>query len=138
MPYKERGKFEQAERLYQEVFAAHLAKKDEGPDHPGTLSCKNNLAVLYQTQGKYDRAEPLLWEVVASFASKAMTPRILALAGSLRRGSFNKRLVPNAAKGARDAGAEVRLIQAAVAGINGNGTRLRCFPSRFITAFASR
>ena len=39
-----------------------------------------------------------------------MMPRILAFAGSLRRDSFNKKLVPIAAKAARDAGAEVTLI----------------------------
>src|SRR5262245_26887233 len=39
-----------------------------------------------------------------------MVPRILAFAGSLRRDSFNKKLVPIAAKGAREAGAEVTLI----------------------------
>jgi len=39
-----------------------------------------------------------------------MTPRILAFAGSLRRESFNKRLVPIAARAARDAGAEVNVI----------------------------
>jgi len=39
-----------------------------------------------------------------------MMPRILAFAGSLRRDSFNKKLVPIAVKGARDAGAEVTLI----------------------------
>jgi NAD(P)H-dependent FMN reductase len=39
-----------------------------------------------------------------------MKPRILAFAGSLRRDSFNKKLVPIAAKGAREAGAEVTLI----------------------------
>jgi chromate reductase, NAD(P)H dehydrogenase (quinone) len=39
-----------------------------------------------------------------------MKPRILAFAGSTRRESFNKRLVPIAVKGARDAGAEVTLI----------------------------
>ena len=37
-------------------------------------------------------------------------PRILAFAGSTRRESFNKKLVPIAAKSARDAGAEVTLI----------------------------
>src|SRR5262249_37661969 len=42
--------------------------------------------------------------------TRTMTPRILAFAGSLRRESFNKKLVPIAAKGARDAGAEVTLI----------------------------
>jgi NAD(P)H-dependent FMN reductase len=39
-----------------------------------------------------------------------MTPRILALAGSTRRDSFNKKLLSIAARGARAAGAEVALI----------------------------
>ena len=39
-----------------------------------------------------------------------MTPRILAFAGSLRGESFNKKLVPIAARAARDAGAEVTPI----------------------------
>jgi chromate reductase, NAD(P)H dehydrogenase (quinone) len=39
-----------------------------------------------------------------------MMPRILALAGSLRRESFNKKLVAIAAHGAREAGAEVTLL----------------------------
>jgi NAD(P)H-dependent FMN reductase len=39
-----------------------------------------------------------------------MKPRILAFAGSNRRDSFNKKLMSLAAKGARDAGAEVTLI----------------------------
>ena len=39
-----------------------------------------------------------------------MTPRILAFAGSTRRESFNKKLVAIAAQGAREAGAEVTLI----------------------------
>ena len=39
-----------------------------------------------------------------------MMRRILAFAGSTRRESFNKKLVSIAAKGARDAGAEVTLI----------------------------
>src|SRR5215467_2428165 len=42
--------------------------------------------------------------------ARTMMPRILAFAGSTRRDSFNKKLVPIAAKGARDAGAEVTLI----------------------------
>jgi NAD(P)H-dependent FMN reductase len=45
--------------------------------------------------------------------TRTMTPRILALAGSLRRESFNKKLVSFAVKGARDAGAEVTLIDLA-------------------------
>jgi NAD(P)H-dependent FMN reductase len=39
-----------------------------------------------------------------------MMPRILAFAGSLRRDSFNKKLVAIAAHGAREAGAEVTLL----------------------------
>jgi chromate reductase, NAD(P)H dehydrogenase (quinone) len=42
--------------------------------------------------------------------ARTMTPRILAFAGSTRRESFNKKLVSIAVKGARDAGAEVTLI----------------------------
>jgi NAD(P)H-dependent FMN reductase len=42
--------------------------------------------------------------------ASTMMPRILAFAGSTRRESFNKKLVPIAVKGARDAGAEVTLI----------------------------
>jgi NAD(P)H-dependent FMN reductase len=38
------------------------------------------------------------------------TPRILAFGGSLRRDSFNQKLVAIAAEGAREAGAEVTLI----------------------------
>ena len=39
-----------------------------------------------------------------------MMPRILAFASSTRRESFNKKLVAIAAQGAREAGAEVTLI----------------------------
>lgn len=39
-----------------------------------------------------------------------MTPRVLAFAGSTRRDSFNKKLVRVAAGGARDAGADVTVI----------------------------
>ena len=42
-----------------------------------------------------------------------MMPRILAFAGSNRRDSFNKKLMSLAAKGARDAGAEVTHIDLA-------------------------
>src|SRR5713226_9713094 len=42
--------------------------------------------------------------------ARTMMPRILAFASSIRRESFNKKLVAIAAQGARDAGAEVTLI----------------------------
>jgi chromate reductase, NAD(P)H dehydrogenase (quinone) len=41
------------------------------------------------------------------------TPRILAFAGSLRQGSYNKRLLRIAAEGAHEAGAEVTVIDLA-------------------------
>lgn len=40
-----------------------------------------------------------------------MTPRILAFAGSTRRGSLNRKLIRIAAEGARAAGAEVTLLE---------------------------
>ena len=43
----------------------------------------------------------------------ASAPRILAFAGSLRKDSYNKKLVAIAVKGARNAGAEVTLIDLA-------------------------
>src|SRR5262249_61028113 len=48
--------------------------------------------------------------LTAEEGTRTMTPRILAFAGSLRRESFNKKLVPIAVKGAREAGADVTLI----------------------------
>lgn len=41
----------------------------------------------------------------------AVHPRLLAFAGSLREGSYNRRLIPVLAEGARAAGAEVTLIE---------------------------
>jgi hypothetical protein len=35
-----------------------------GNDHPDTLRFMNNLAVLYQSQGRYDEAEPLHLETL--------------------------------------------------------------------------
>jgi NAD(P)H-dependent FMN reductase len=43
-------------------------------------------------------------------SGKSVTPKILAFAGSLRTGSFNKKLVRIAAEGAKGAGADVTLI----------------------------
>lgn len=44
------------------------------------------------------------------YLSYMSSPKILAFAGSLRKGSFNKMLIRIAAQGAREAGAEVTLI----------------------------
>lgn len=68
----------------------------------------------------------------------AVTPKILAFAGSARRDSFNKKLIRIAADGAREAGAEVTLIELedyplplfnqdeeAAAGLPPNGRKLK-------------
>ena len=44
--------------------ARRQREKKLGADHPDTLTSKNNLAVLYHAQGKYDKAEPLFLEVL--------------------------------------------------------------------------
>jgi tetratricopeptide (TPR) repeat protein len=60
--YRALGKLEQALPQLQRSVAIHEQKL--GADHPGTLTSKNNLAVLYQDQGKYAEAEPLCLEVL--------------------------------------------------------------------------
>jgi chromate reductase, NAD(P)H dehydrogenase (quinone) len=65
--------------------------------------------------GKTGRSQPAFHRDSASgvsYAASAMatTPKILAFAGSTRTESFNKKLIKNAVKGARDAGGDVTLI----------------------------
>ena len=47
----------EAEPLY--VQALERLRETLGPDHPGTLISLNNLAGLYESQGRYGEAEPL-------------------------------------------------------------------------------
>ena len=55
--YRDQGKYDLAETLYEESFSKH--EKKLGSDHSSTLESMNNLATLYRIQGKYDLAEPL-------------------------------------------------------------------------------
>ena len=55
--YRDQGKYDLAEPLYEESFSKH--EKKLGSDHSSTLESMNNLATLYRIQGKYDLAEPL-------------------------------------------------------------------------------
>ncbi|VFM95090.1 MAG: Tetratricopeptide repeat-containing protein [Candidatus Kentron sp. G] len=41
-----------------------LAEAELGPEHPDTLTSLNNLAMLYESQGRYGEAEPLLQQVL--------------------------------------------------------------------------
>jgi len=56
--------FEQYHVWFLEMGNQNLEKQKEvfGPFHPNTLTSMNNLAVLYESQGKYDDAEPLFME----------------------------------------------------------------------------
>jgi NAD(P)H-dependent FMN reductase len=54
---------------------------------------------------------PFFLAIFARDDLMATTPRILALAGSSRRDSFNKKLIRIAVGGAREAGADVTLIE---------------------------
>ena len=51
------GRNAEAEQLY--LAALETLKRVLGDDHPSTLSCMNNLALLYRNQGRYAEAEPL-------------------------------------------------------------------------------
>jgi tetratricopeptide (TPR) repeat protein len=55
--FYQRGQFWEAEPLW--ISALALCEQLLGPEHPDTLSSLNNLAILYDDQGKYEQAEPL-------------------------------------------------------------------------------
>jgi len=56
---------EDEERLYKEAVEGR--RRLLGPVHPDTLTSLNNLAMLYQEQGRYDEAERLHIEVLEGF-----------------------------------------------------------------------
>jgi serine/threonine protein kinase/Tfp pilus assembly protein PilF len=60
--YTKQKKYEDAERLFDEVLEAR--KRKLGDDHPDTLESKNDLAMLYKEQGRYEEAEKYLLEAV--------------------------------------------------------------------------
>lgn len=53
----------QAEPLYKQVLA--IREKVLGSDHPNVASSLNNLALLYDSQGRYSEAEPLVLRSLA-------------------------------------------------------------------------
>lgn len=56
-------------------------------------------------------SDPRAPEADRTIATPPPRPRLLAFAGSLRAASYNRRLVPLLALGAREAGADVDLIE---------------------------
>ena len=55
--YRDQGRYEQAEALYQRALA--IREQVLGSEHPQVATSLNNLAGLYQSQGKYEQAEAL-------------------------------------------------------------------------------
>ena len=51
------GKYREGTEVALRALA--MAEKALGPEHPDTGTSMNNLAVLYQAQGQYAKAEPL-------------------------------------------------------------------------------
>ncbi|NUO76665.1 MAG: NAD(P)H-dependent oxidoreductase [Lysobacter sp.] len=56
-------------------------------------------------------SDPRAPDADRTIATPPPRPRLLAFAGSLRQASYNRRLIPLLAQGARDAGADVELIE---------------------------
>ncbi len=54
-----KGQYAKAEPLY--VACLEQRRIALGETHPDTLSSMNNLANLYDSQGQYAKAEPILW-----------------------------------------------------------------------------
>ena len=61
----ERARYAEAEPLYQRALA--IREQHLGPLHPDTAISLNNLAELYDTQGKSGQAEPLYVRALAIF-----------------------------------------------------------------------
>jgi tetratricopeptide (TPR) repeat protein len=47
------------------LISVSISEVVEGVDHPSTATCLNNLALIYDDQGKYDEAEPLYQRALA-------------------------------------------------------------------------
>ncbi|MBO0790394.1 MAG: tetratricopeptide repeat protein, partial [Ktedonobacteraceae bacterium] len=60
--YRDQGKYEQAEPLYQRALDI---RKQQGPTHPHTAFTLHDLANMYWDQGKYQQADPLYQQALA-------------------------------------------------------------------------
>nr|NCR60363.1 CHAT domain-containing protein [Microcystis aeruginosa LL13-06] len=56
-------RYSEAEPLYKEALA--IRKQQLGDNHPDTATSLNNLAALYESQGRYSEAEPLYKQALA-------------------------------------------------------------------------
>jgi tetratricopeptide (TPR) repeat protein len=63
MQFRLRTAYKEAEPLY--LQALELRKQLLGENHPDVATSLNNLAKLYESQGKYEEAEPLYLQALA-------------------------------------------------------------------------
>jgi CHAT domain-containing protein/tetratricopeptide (TPR) repeat protein len=79
------GRYVEAARIWEQLVKVYEATL--GPDHPGTATSLNNLAVLYNYQGLYSQTEPLIKRALA-IREKALGPDHLDTAQSLNNLAF--------------------------------------------------
>jgi len=60
--YDDHGRYAEAEPLYLEALEGQ--RRVLGEDHPNTLTCLYNLALVYHRQGRIDKAEPLFLDAL--------------------------------------------------------------------------
>ncbi len=75
-----RAQYEEAEPLYKR--AIEIGEKTLGPEHPLLATYIDNLATVYEDQGKYSKAEPLYKRAIA-IDEKALGPEHPGLATDL-------------------------------------------------------
>ncbi|HLK60982.1 MAG TPA: tetratricopeptide repeat protein, partial [Chthonomonadaceae bacterium] len=69
--YWQQGKYAEAERY--SCYEKAIRERLQGPEHPATLECMDNLAVQYHEQGRYEEAERLSIAILA-LRRKALPP----------------------------------------------------------------
>ena len=66
-----KGDYRICESVAEQTY--RFSEQKFGPEHPATLTSVNNLAGLYQVQGRYGEAEPLYWRALAA-SEKVLGP----------------------------------------------------------------
>lgn len=66
------GEYREAEAIARQAF--ETAERNFGPEAPDTLTPLNNLALLYERQGRYGEAEPLHKTVARGRTTRPIVP----------------------------------------------------------------
>jgi hypothetical protein len=57
--YLDQGRYTESEPLFLELLCRQIAVSGTEASHTIALSCMNNLAVIYESQGSYEMAESM-------------------------------------------------------------------------------